>query len=458
MKRFSLLVVMAAVLISTTAAAGWMRTYGGEERDKGVCVRQTSDGGYIITGSTSSFGAGKDDLWLLKVDSLGDVLWTRTYGGKEDDDGEVVHQTPDDGYIVIGTTYSFGLEYFTPWVLKTDSLGDTIWTRTYDGDGSMGIWIEPTKEGAYIITGRKDHDLWLLKINSLGEIIWERTYDCEDCHWSSCVKQTSDGGYIIIGEGGEGDLGLVKTDSLGDILWTSSYGGEGADRGIYVEELDNGDYLVAGATEIEGFDFCLWLVWAYATGYIYWDYPWEGICPADGKPLHLTEDGGYILFGNSEGGIGLIKTDNGMDAAWTRTYTVGDFDYTRWVRQTSDGGYIMAGSTYYPDTEDYDLWLIKTDSLGYVEGVVEDRVVEAPDWGVVTSIGPEIVLRYTDQPQGFHAQVFDVTGRKMDEVHATGASGTITWPVTHHDFSPGVYFFRLEGGAAHKTQKVILIR
>ncbi|TKJ44219.1 hypothetical protein CEE36_00305 [candidate division TA06 bacterium B3_TA06] len=450
MKRFSLLVVMAAVLVSTTAAAGWIRTYGGEEADGGYCVQQTSDGGYIITGFTRSFGAEKNNLWLLKTDAEGDTLWTRIYGGEEHDVGRVVHQTADGGYIILGVTCSFGLEKPISWLLKTDSFGDTLWTRTYEG----GYWIEPITGGNYIIAGAKSSEVCLIKIDSLGEVIWERTYKGEGYEYemSSCVKQTSDGGYIITGATSEFDLFLVKTDSIGDILWESTCVAEGLDRGIYVEEMDDGGYIIAGSTEIEPFHMCICLLRANASGEILYTRHWEEMFPAELKPLVATEDGGYVLAGYSPI---LMKIDAEWSTLWTNTYGMG---YLWWVEQISDSGYIMAGSTYYSDTEDYDLWLIKTDSLGYVDAAIEEPVIETWGWKLVTSIGPQIVLRYTDQPQGFHAQVFDVTGRKVDEVHATGASGTITWPVTHHDFSPGVYFFRLECGAVHKTQKVILIR
>jgi len=452
MKRFSLLVVMAAVLISTTSHAGWIRTYGGEEADGGYCVQQTSDGGYIITGFTRSFGAEKNNLWLLKTDAEGDTLWTRIYGGEEHDVGRVVHQTADGGYIILGVTCSFGLEKPISWLLKTDSFGDTLWTRTYEG----GYWIEPITGGNYIIAGAKSREVCLIKIDSLGEVIWERTYKGEGYEYemSSCVKQTSDGGYIITGATSEFDLFLVKTDSIGDILWESTCVAEGLDRGIYVEEMDDGGYIIAGSTEIEPFHMCICLLRANASGEILYTHHWEEMFPAELKPLALTNDGGCVLAGETSGGVTLIKTDADWNTSWTRTYEVGDEVWTKWVECTSDGGYIITGDNCYSGTENYDLWLIKTDSLGYVDVAIEEPVIETWGWKLVTSIGPEIVLRYTDQPQGFHASIFDVTGRKVDEIRAFDQSETVTWGENHN---PGVYFIVPSEGKA-SAQKVILIK
>jgi len=155
----------------------------------------------------------------------------------------------------------------------------------------------------------------------------------------------------------------------------------------------------------------------------------------------------------------LIKTNLGSVPRWERTYEGEGHAYGNCVQATSDGGYIIVGSTHPSGVEERGLWLIKTDSLGYVEGVVEDRVVEAPNWGVVISIGPQIVLRYSDHPQGFHASIFDATGRKVDELHATGASGMITWGKCYGCYGcygPGVYFIRSSSGSA-TAGKVILV-
>jgi hypothetical protein len=111
----------------------WTRTYGGAEVDEGYSAEQTADGGYIIAGKTYSFGAGGVDVWLLKTNAAGDTIWTRTYGGPDDEVGSSVQQTTDGGYIVGGITNSFGAGGYDFYLIKTGGSGDTVWTRTYGG-------------------------------------------------------------------------------------------------------------------------------------------------------------------------------------------------------------------------------------------------------------------------------------------------------------------------------------
>ncbi|MFQ5868905.1 MAG: hypothetical protein ACE5JC_03275, partial [Candidatus Zixiibacteriota bacterium] len=137
-KKMLLAIACVLLLVSTTAALEpgdtlWTRAYGGSGYDRGYSVQQTSDGGYIIAGYTESFGAGDYDVYLLKTDSSGDTLWTRTYGGSDWDRGYCIQQTSDGGYIITGESWSFGAGYSDVYLLKTDSSGDTLWTRTYGG-------------------------------------------------------------------------------------------------------------------------------------------------------------------------------------------------------------------------------------------------------------------------------------------------------------------------------------
>jgi len=461
--RFVWVSVLGSLLLLTfqTANAGWIRTYGEEGRDHGACVCQTSDGGYIVTGSTPSSDNQNTDLWLFKTDSAGNILWEKVYGGDELDRGCIVKQAFDKGYVALGLTSSFGLGSNTPWVLKTDSLGDTLWTRTYDAYGLSSCWMEQTSDSGYIISAGAYDDIQLFKTDSLGEIMWVQTYDGtehEKYPWGNCVKQTSDGGYIITGESIYGDLAIMKTDSLGTPVWATTWGEEkNLDEGLYVEELDDGDYLVAGLTEIAPWHRCICLVKVSVIGDTSYSKYWEEVFPAGNKPLVLTNNGGYVLVGNKP--PTLIRIDGGWHTIWTRTYSIGDQDWAKWVEQTSDGGYIMIGTTYYVDTENYELFLIKTDSLGYVDAAIEEPpvtpVIHLSNWQITASIGRQITMRYTDHPQGFHASVFNAAGQKVGEMHSASPSGTITWGEGR---SRGVYFIQeIKRGSGSKVSRVILL-
>jgi len=340
---------VSAVLLFTAcfaaiaaAQTSWWRTYGGTLTDQGWSVQQTSDGGYIIAGRTYSFGAGNSDVYLTKTNTPGDTLWTRTYGGTSEDDGYSVQQTTDSGYIITGYTASFSAGGV--YLIRTNASGDTLWTRTY----------------GYLGDGRG-------------------------------VQQTSDGGFIIAGAGYR-DVYLIKTTASGDTLWTRTYGGTSEDVGTSVQQTLDGGYIVAGYTLTFG-------------------------------------AGGYDAY--------LIKTDASGDTMWTRTYGGTGDDQGYSVQQTSDGGYIIAGRTYSFGAGNSDVYLIKTDSLGNV-GVAEPSDVR-PTGAPLLPVQPNPFHSFARVP-GHETELFalsDVTGRQVAICKGDRVGAGLR---------PGVYFLSLIRG------------
>lgn len=245
-----------AYLIKTNALGdtSWTRTYGGASVANGNSVQPTPDGGYILTGQTYSSPGG--DVYLVKTDSLGDTLWTRTYGGAGGDEGECVQQTLDRGYVIAGWTTSYGSGYQV-YLVKTDSSGDTVWTRTYgDTAEDRGRSVQQTSDRGYIIAGYKNYhmagpfDVYLIKTDSLGDTLWTRTYGGPESDLGFSVQQTTDSGYIIAGTNGarNSDVWLIKTDSSGEATWSETYGGNDQDGGYSVQQTLDGGYVVAGYT------------------------------------------------------------------------------------------------------------------------------------------------------------------------------------------------------------------
>ncbi|MBA7635861.1 hypothetical protein ES703_43465 [subsurface metagenome] len=482
MKRFVLFsgVALVVILFPRSTHAGWTRTYGGQADEEGCCVQKTSDGGYIIAGRQEGEGG-----WLLRTDEEGDTLWTSYPSGFMGGSAYSVQQTSDGGYILAGYQAATDDGKYHLALVKISSTGEEMWTRLdahwfpHDSTGGVGRSAQETADGGYILAGYRQPfifgeitDLWLIKTDSAGDLEWSRTYGSDGPDWGACVRQTSDGGYIISGYSESlNSLWLLKTDEQGDTLWTlSSSQSWCAGRGYCVQEISDGGYIATGcvAPFWDGKDH-LYLLKIDSEGDTLWtrgDWQWfdEG-SGGVGCSVQETPDGGYIIAGYTSPwfdeieDLWLIKTDSEGDTLWTRIYGGEAEDLANCVDQTSDGGYIVAGATKSFSVDGYDLWLLKTNSLGDTLGVIEELVVDVgSNWYVLSPIGSEIVLRYSDFPHGFHAQVFDALGQKVDELHSVSPSGTLTWGEDDGCYSPGVYFIRSSSEEPSVTQKVILIK
>ncbi len=261
MKKFLFIASLLLFVIISNAQITFQKTYGGTGDDRGYFVQQTTDGGFIITGYTSSFGAGMGDFYLIKTDINGDTLWTKTFGGTSlDGGGESVQQTAEGGYIIVGATLSFGTGNFDIYLIKTDTSGDILWTKTFGGiNDDESFSVQQTNDGGYIICGNTesfgagDYDTYLIKTDANGDSIWTKTFGGIFNDLSYSGRQTSDGGYIILGStwgfgAGNRDIYLIKTDSLGNSLWSKTFGGTGTDTEGSIQQSTDGGYIITGFT------------------------------------------------------------------------------------------------------------------------------------------------------------------------------------------------------------------
>jgi hypothetical protein len=364
---------------------GWKKTFGGTSDDWGHSVQQTTDGGYIITGWTASFGNGGNDVYLIKTDGNGTEQWTKTFGGAGLDYGYSVQQTTDGGYIITGGTTSFGNGWEDVYLIKTDGNGTEQWTKTFGGaDNEWGLSGQQTTDGGYIIAGftysfgNGARDVYLIKTDGNGIEQWSQTFGGTNVDWGHSVQQTTDGGYIItgytdsFGNGASfgGNVYLIKTDGNGIEQWSQTFGGTFWDYGYSVQQTTDGGYIITGYTDSFGNGGDVYLIKTDGNGIEQWSQTFGGTSDDYARSVQQTTDGGYIItgftfsFGNGGNDVYLIKTDGNGIEQWSQTFGGINLDYGYSVQQTTDGGYIIAGFTYSFGNGNIDVYLIKTDGNG----------------------------------------------------------------------------------------------
>ena len=355
------------------------KNFGGNLWDYGNSVQQTIDGGYIITGEISSSENGSSDIWLIKTDSEGQEEWNQTFDGNDRDYGKSVQQTVDGGYVITGST---GSDYsYDVWLIKTDSKGKEEWNQTFSGyHKDYGHSVQQTIDGGYIITGETSSsgngssDVLLIKTDQQGQEEWIQTFGGSDYDIGNSIEQTYDGGYIITGStrsygNGSDDILLIKTNSQGQEEWNQTFGGGYIDIGNSIKQTSDNGYIITGYTQSYGNGSRdVWLIKTNSQGNEEWNQTFGGSYVDIGNSIQQTTDGGYIIAGSKGtdyySDLWLIKTDYQGNQEWNKTFGGSDYDFGIAVQQTTDDGYIITGHTRSFGNGGYDVFLIKTDFQG----------------------------------------------------------------------------------------------
>jgi len=453
MKYFGLLCIMTTAMLGYTQSPDtlWTRTYGGAADDVGNSIGQTSDGGYIIAGYTESFGTGQQDVWLLKIDATGDTVWTKTYGGINNDWAVAVRPTCDGGYVILANTESFGSGGNDIWLIKTDHLGNIIWASIYDSgyQCDAGFDVQQTSDGGYIVAGSTFSDnfispyaVLLLKTDAEGDSVWCQTYDSGALDAAGChVCETFDGGYVVAGYRAvapEASSVARKVDVNGDTLWVLQ---PWAGRFYCVKEDNDSACVVCGVLWMEsGIDVwaLLYTVKVDSQGDILWTRTYGTFTnQMIGHSFDMTNDNAYILTGQCgdvffNPDVFLFKMNENGNSLWCLVYGGAQSDLGNDVLQTNDGGYIVVGYTESYGAGGRDVYLIRTEPD---VGIEENEPAVITQKGIITTIfrGP------LQLPEGKKCRVFDITGRGVEPTRITC----------------GIYYIEVDGEI---SQKVIKIR
>jgi hypothetical protein len=363
----------------TILIPGWSQTYGGTGNDLPRSVIQTSDGGYAIAGGSNSFGASSD-MWLVKTDSVGTLLWSKTYGGTGGDGALSVIQTSDRGFALAGSTSSYGAGNYDFWLVKTDWAGNPQWNKTYGGGEQETAWsVVQTDDSGYVLAGYTDsygsgkNDFFLVKTRPDGTLEWSATYGGTEDDYAYSVVQTFDDGYALAGctnslGAGLMDLWLVKTDSAGLALWNKTYGGTENEGAYALIQANDGGFALAGFNSDNGGDFLV--VKSNSAGTMEWNKTYGGPGLEVAHSLVQTPDGGYAIAGSADpvapvwdgADFWLVKTDSLGNIQWSQSYGTLVNDVAHSLVRTGDGGYVMTGQSLLWTSGKSDFLLVKTDT------------------------------------------------------------------------------------------------
>jgi len=387
MRTYGVVALLALAITSTVScdrneqpgpAPRFQRTYGGQGDEDGKQARQTTDGGYIIAGEVTPPGSYEFDAILVRTDSIGKELWSRTFGGPGNDWFAAAIETPDAGFIAVGVRDTNDQDIY---VVKTDSSGNTLWTRTYSLPGWQDACaLEQTDDGGFIIAGTTDGefsmDVYLVRLTPVGEVLWTVSVGSDNDEYATSVVQTADGGCITAGTAGDyyselQNCYLVKVDARGALEWTERLGGENRVQGRCIRQTDDRGYAIVGTScTPDGESANVYLARTDADGELLWTKTCGGGDRDEGISLALAEDGGFILAGNTESyGAGwtdvyVIRTDASGDTLWTRTFGTSADESCSSVCRTADSGFVIAGTADRGGDQNYDIYLIKADAEG----------------------------------------------------------------------------------------------
>lgn len=312
----------------------WMKSYGGGNTEYAKSIQQTFDGGYIVAGLTYSFGAGDQDAWILKLDANGSVQWQKTYGGSNSDYILSIQQTSDGGYVAAGVTSSFGSGSEDAWILKLNSSGNILWQKSFGGAGAdYAGSAQQTSDGGYIVAGTStsfgagSQDGWLLKLDADGNIQWQKTYGGTSQDFIESIQQTDDFGYVVAGTtysfgNGNSSAWVLKLNSYGDIQWQKTYNLADVNISPYsILSTIDGGYIVAGSTTpvSDSYYSSAWAAKLDSNGNTQWQKRYGTWDETYGNAVAQSTDNSYVLLVTDRaypvGDALLIKLDaNGNSA------------------------------------------------------------------------------------------------------------------------------------------------
>jgi hypothetical protein len=466
-----ILLFLYAIVNAQAPDTLWTKHYGFEYDDDILQIKPLSDGGFSAIGYTYSSYGIRSDIYLLRLDSDGDTLWTSRFDFRDYDLGASLEVTEDGNFILLCRSFHDNITETI--IIKVDSAGNEIWNNILDI--THGRCIRSTSDGGYIIAGAKiDHglifDLYLAKADSLGNRLWAKTYggDYQERAWD--VRETSDGGFITVGwtepsQYGNADIYVVRTDAYGDSIWSNTYGGIYDDEARSIILSDDGGYIIAGKIGYSLNVDNIAVLKIDSSGALVWTKTFPDFGHATANSIISSVDGGYVsvawYYARAYCSI-VIKIDDSGMLQWQRSVDGSDYHlYCRSIAQVTDEGYVIGG---YHEVEgrEKDIFLCKLapeiTSLDYEFYPLPQNLLLCQN--TPNPFNASTTIRFVmPESQQVTLTIYDLLGRQvetlLDEYRQAGVH-TVTYDASH--LSSGVHFYRLQAGDKLETKRMILLK
>ncbi len=501
MKKTLLFLFITGFIYPQAPTVEWQKLYGGSLGENCYAMKATMDGGYILAGQTFSNDGdvsghhthpvmSTTDVWLVKTDTQGVIEWQRCYGGTDDETAYDVIECTGGGYAIAGksrlvdgdvtSTHNNSSEF---WIIRTAADGDIVWQKSMGGFGSETAYsISQTNDGGFVAAGYTNAggedadegigsaDIWVVKLSEAGGIEWQNVYGGTNWDQAACIRQTSDGGYIVAGKtesddvdvaanNGNFDCWILKLSASGAIEWEDTYGGTSEDEANSVIQVSDGGYVIAGYTESSDGDVSsthgwkdAWIIKIDGQGTVEWEKTYGGTL--DDIFVNLVEDanGNLLAVGLTDSSDGdvtqqygngdawLVKINATGDVQWQKSYGGSNNDVGNSVVVTSNNELVVAGLTNSSDEDmsgnngGYDKFLIKMEAEALHLAENDPAIVSVypnPTLGVVNIAATENEL--------FDLTLYDVRGKVVIKKENTGN-------IDMSALTPGVYFLK---GVSH---------
>ncbi len=473
--------IFAAQALAVPGDTIWTRLYDAGANDISFSVRQAPDGGYVLAGWTNSVGDGNMDFYLIRTNAAGDTLWTRTYGGPDDDVATSVQVTGDGGVVIAGWTKSFGAGGTDFYLVKTDYQGIVIWTNTFGGAREdTAKCVQQTSDGGYVLCGSTNSfdngyqaDVYVVKTDQEGHMVWDHRSGGVVNDGAACIIQSKESGYALTGRTGNGEgnhnIYVEKLDLGGHTVWSRGFSPGVDNQGASIIQANDDNYIIAGYTfqNPRALDFLMMKIssqggelWTRTYGSDLWEVaycvrqtPDHGFILAGGKWITLLPDTTQLC---------LVKTDSTGTLSWSRAYPVKSIDEATSVTLTDDGNYAIGG--YSCDVWPYscDFCLIKIEG-GWSTAVsdaapVSRRFVLEDNYP--NPFNAQTVIRYNLSVESqVRIEIYDIVGRSIasfDNGEQSPGYHQLIWDADNQP--SGIYFLRVIAGEYSEIKKMTLLK